>query len=59
MLFLLYIPLFQETIYILYNPSAAHNYSDADKPSLKEIKEGHFVYCNNEEFEKYQKEVNA
>ena len=49
----------KKRVRILYNPSAAHNYSDADKPSLKEIKEGHFVYCNNEEFEKYQKEVNA
>ena len=49
----------KKRVRILYNPSAAHNYSDADKPSLKEIREGHFVYCNNEEFEKYQKEVNA
>ena len=44
---------------ILYDPAAAHNYEEGDKPSLKEVCEGHFVYCNNEEFEKYQKEVKA
>ena len=49
----------KKRVRILYDPSTAHNYSEADKPCLREIKEGHFVYCNNEEFEKYQKEVNA
>lgn len=44
---------------ILYNPSEVHNYSDEDKPSLKEVRPGHFVYCDTAEFEKYQKEVNA
>ena len=44
---------------ILYNPAERHNYNEGDKPSLKEVRPGHFVYCNNEEFERYQKEVNA
>ena len=44
---------------ILYNPSTAHNYDDSDKPSLKEICDNHFVYCNTEEFERYKKEVKS
>jgi len=36
---------------IVYNP-AMHDYSE-DLPELKEIRPGHFVYCNNAEFEKY------
>ncbi len=44
---------------VLYNPAETHNYNEGDKPSLKEVRAGHFVYCNNEEFERYQKEVNA
>ncbi|MBR6643471.1 MAG: ABC transporter ATP-binding protein [Lachnospiraceae bacterium] len=44
---------------ILYNPKEVHNYTEDDKPSLKEIRPGHFVYCDTAEFEKYQKEVNA
>lgn len=44
---------------ILYNPAEAHNYEDGDAPSLREVSKDHFVYCNNEEFERYQKEVNA
>ncbi len=38
---------------IVYNPQTAHDYS-TDKPTLKEIKEGHFIYCNDAEFEKYK-----
>ena len=49
----------KKRVRILYDPATTHNYSEADKPSLKEVREGHFIYCNNEEFEKYQKEVNA
>ena len=41
---------------IVYRPHEVHDYSK-DLPSLKEIKEGHFIYCNNEEFEKYKKEL--
>ncbi len=37
---------------ITYNPLAEHDYS-IDKPSMREIKPGHFVKCNNAEFEKY------
>lgn len=39
---------------ITYNPQLAHDYS-VDKPILREIKEGHFIYCNEVEFENYKK----
>ncbi|MBO7401870.1 MAG: peptide ABC transporter ATP-binding protein, partial [Lachnospiraceae bacterium] len=42
---------------ILYDPKTAHDYSTGDTPSLKEITPGHFVYCNNAEFEKYKSEL--
>lgn len=38
---------------VTYNPVAEHDYS-ISKPSMREIKEGHFIYCNDEEFEKYK-----
>ena len=38
---------------ITYNPLAEHDYS-VDKPSFREITPGHFVQCNDAEFEKYQ-----
>ncbi len=41
---------------IVYNPLAEHDYS-VDKPSLREITPGHFVKCNNAEYEKYRKEL--
>lgn len=44
---------------ILYDPATMHNYTEEDKPSLKEVSAGHFVYCNTEEFEKYKKEIKA
>ena len=37
---------------ITYNPAAEHDYS-VSKPELREIVPGHFVYCNEPEFEKY------
>ncbi|MCD8003562.1 MAG: ATP-binding cassette domain-containing protein [Clostridia bacterium] len=37
---------------IVYNPLAEHDYS-VDKPSFREIKPGHFVQCNDAEYEKY------
>ena len=40
---------------ILYDPAKAHNYEDGDTPELKEIKTGHFVYCNEAEFAQYKK----
>ena len=39
---------------IPYNPQEVHDYT-TDLPSLKEIKEGHFIYCNDKEFEDYKK----
>ena len=41
---------------IVYNSLAEHDYS-INKPSLREIKPGHFVYCNDEEEMKYKKEL--
>jgi oligopeptide transport system ATP-binding protein len=38
---------------ITYNPAKEHDYSK-NKPSLQEIKPGHFVYANAEEMEKYK-----
>ena len=39
---------------ISYNPLAEHDYS-VNKPTLREITPGHFIYCNDVEFENYQK----
>ena len=41
---------------IVYNPIAEHDYS-VDKPVMREITQGHFIYCNEAEFEKYKKEL--
>ncbi len=41
---------------VTYNPTTAHNYV-TDKPSFQEVCPGHFVYCNNEEFEAYKVEI--
>ena len=38
---------------ITYNPLADHDYS-VDKPSFREISPGHFVMCNDAEFEQYK-----
>ncbi|MBR6506652.1 MAG: ATP-binding cassette domain-containing protein [Clostridia bacterium] len=40
---------------IVYNPMLDHDYS-AEGPSMREVYPGHYVLCNMEEFEKYQKE---
>ena len=37
---------------ITYNSLAEHDYS-VDKPSFREVKPGHFVQCNEAEYEKY------
>ena len=37
---------------IVYNPLAEHDYS-TDLPSMREIKPGHFVHCNEAEYQKY------
>ena len=41
---------------IEYNPATAHDYS-VDKPSMREITPGHFIYCNDAELAKYRKEL--
>lgn len=41
---------------IVYNPIAEHDYS-VDKPSLREIAPGHFVYCNDVEEENYKQQL--
>ena len=38
----------------VYNPMLAHDYS-VDKPTLKELIPGHFVYCNDKEAQEYMK----
>ena len=40
-----------------YDPLSAHDYSGDDQPSLREILPGHFVHCNDAEFEQYKKEL--
>lgn len=39
---------------IVYRPNEVHDYS-YDTPSMKEIKKGHFIYCNEKEFNEYKK----
>ncbi len=41
---------------IIYNSLAEHDYS-VDKPSMREITPGHFVYCNDAEEAKYKQEL--
>ena len=41
---------------ITYNPIAEHDYS-VDQPSFREIKPGHFVYCNDAEEKKYKESL--
>ncbi|MBQ4272720.1 MAG: ABC transporter ATP-binding protein, partial [Clostridia bacterium] len=41
---------------ITYNPIAAHDYSEQG-PYMQEITPGHFIYCNDAEFEMYKKEL--
>ena len=38
---------------IVYNPLVEHDYSE-QQPTFREIKPGHFVMCNDEEFERYK-----
>ncbi len=39
---------------ITYNPITDHDYS-VDKPSMREVAPGHFVYCNDAEEKEYKK----
>ena len=41
---------------IVYNALAEHDYTE-DKPSMREVAPGHFVYCNEAEYAKYLEEV--
>ncbi len=41
---------------IEYVPSKAHDYS-TDKPSLREIVPGHWIQCNEAEYQQYLKEI--
>ena len=42
---------------IVYNPLAEHDYS-VDKPSLREVSPGHFVQCNEAEYQEILKQLN-
>ena len=39
---------------ITYNPLVAHDYS-VDQPTMREVAPGHFVRCNDKEFEEYKR----
>ena len=41
---------------ITYNPLAAHDYS-VQQPYMQEVVPGHFIYCNDEELERYKQEI--
>ena len=41
---------------IVYNSLAEHDYS-VDKPSMREVSPGHFVYCNAAEEQRYKEEL--
>ena len=43
---------------IEYDPIKTHDYS-VEQPTLREIRPGHFIRCNQAEFEAYQKELEA
>lgn len=38
---------------LVYKPHEVHDYS-IDKPSMREISKGHFIYCNDKEFEEFK-----
>ena len=46
----------KQRVRIAYNALAEHDYSQ-DKPTLREITPGHFVYCNDAEERKYKEEL--
>lgn len=43
---------------IVYNPLAEHDYS-VDKPSMREVSPGHFVYCNEAEYQRHVEYLNS
>ena len=46
----------KQRVRIVYNPIAEHDYS-VNKPTMREVAKGHFVYCNDEEEEKYKSQL--
>lgn len=46
----------KQRVRIVYNPLAEHDYT-VDQPTLREITPGHFIQCNDAEYEKYLKEL--
>ena len=40
----------------MYNPIAEHDYS-VDLPTMREIEPGHFIHCNDAEYERYKAEL--
>lgn len=46
----------KDRVRITYNPIIEHDYT-VDKPSMREVSPGHFVYCNDAEEAKYKKEL--
>ena len=43
---------------IIYEPLREHDYS-VNKPSMREVVPGHFIYCNDEEEARYRRELQA
>ena len=41
---------------VAYNAEASHDYS-VDKPTMREVAPGHFVYCNDAEEKAYKEEL--
>lgn len=39
---------------VVYNPLAEHDYS-VDKPTMREVVKGHFIYCNDKEEAEYKR----
>ncbi len=48
----------KKRVRILYTPALDHDYS-RDLPSFREVAPGHFVSCNDAEYEKYKRELNS
>ena len=46
----------KQRVRIKYDPLSAHDYSK-QAPTMREILPGHFVQCNDEEFEQYKREL--
>ena len=43
---------------ITYNPLAEHDYT-VDKPSFREVRPGHFVQCNEAEYQRIMEQLNG